>query len=72
MTSSDKNNVILGFITYGKLTAKYLPYFLSSLKKQTHENFRIMAVDNSKEKDNDNAKLVKEKISGDKNGVGRR
>jgi len=51
--------IYVGFITYGKATAKYLPYFLPSLENQTFKNFKIVAVDNSKEPDNANAEYVK-------------
>lgn len=48
----------IGFITYGDLTAKYLPYFLPSLKAQTYKDFKILAIDNSEAADNDNAKYI--------------
>ena len=35
----------IGFITYGKSTSKYLPYFLDSLFKQSYLGFEILAVD---------------------------
>jgi GT2 family glycosyltransferase len=38
--------IIAGFITYGQYTQKYLPYFLSSLKMQTSQNFQIIAFNN--------------------------
>ena len=52
--------LLVGFITYGKLTSKYLPYFLPSLKKQTFKDFKIIVVDNSEEEDNENIKYIKE------------
>jgi GT2 family glycosyltransferase len=55
--------LIIGFITYGKSTAKYLPYFLSSLKQQTWQDFRILVVDNSEEQDNENIKYIKKNYS---------
>lgn len=56
---TEKYKIYVGFITYGNLTAKYLPYFLPSLKNQTFKNFKIVAVDNSEAADNDNAKYIK-------------
>lgn len=41
------SKLIVGFITYGELTAKYLPYFLSSLEAQTFKDFKIIAIDNT-------------------------
>lgn len=35
----------IGFITYGKSTSAYLPYFLDSLFKQSYADFKILAVD---------------------------
>ncbi|MEI6597173.1 MAG: glycosyltransferase family 2 protein [bacterium] len=49
----------IGFITYGKSTAKYLPYFLPSLKAQTYKDFKVLALDNSKELENENAQYIK-------------
>ncbi|MEA3463693.1 MAG: glycosyltransferase, partial [Patescibacteria group bacterium] len=51
--------LIIGFITYGKSTAKYLPYFLPSLKKQTFNNFKIIAFDNTENSDNENINYIK-------------
>jgi len=51
--------LIIGFITYGKSTAKYLPYFLSSLEKQTRQDFKILAIDNSEERGNENIEYIK-------------
>lgn len=53
------NKIYIGFITYGKSTSKYLPYFLFSLKNQTYKNFKILAVDNSEEESNDNKLFIK-------------
>lgn len=44
----------IGFITYGKSTAKYLQYFLLSLKNQTYKDYKIIIIDNSLEENNDN------------------
>ncbi len=57
---SDKPvKLAVGFITYGKLTAKYLPYFLPSLKNQTFKDFKILATDNSEEENNANREFIK-------------
>jgi GT2 family glycosyltransferase len=53
----------IGFITYGELTAKYLPYFLPSLKNQNLKDFKILAIDNSETAENENAKYIKENFS---------
>ena len=45
----------IGFITYGESMAKYLPYFLPSLKQQTFKDFKILAVDNSEAESSENA-----------------
>jgi len=52
--------LIIGFITYNNLTAKYLPYFLNSLKEQTFKEFKILAIDNSEIEENDNKKFIRE------------
>ena len=62
-TNKEIIKIIIGFITYGELTAKYLPYFLSSLKTQVYRNFEIMAVDNSDQEDKENANYVKNNFS---------
>ncbi|MFH1427035.1 MAG: glycosyltransferase family 2 protein [Patescibacteria group bacterium] len=56
--------LIIGFITYGEVTAKYLPYFLMSLKNQTFKDYLIYAIDNSREEENENAKYIKENYPG--------
>lgn len=55
----DKPKIYIGFITYGESTAKYLPYFLPSLKAQICKDFKIVAVDNSAVEDNENSKYIK-------------
>jgi GT2 family glycosyltransferase len=50
--------LIIGFITYGSSTARYLPFFLESLKKQTFFDHRILAFDNSGSKDNENKVFI--------------
>lgn len=54
-----KVKLILGFITYGKTTAKYLPYFLESLRGQAPVGHAVIAVDNSDEKKNPNQSFIK-------------
>lgn len=55
----EKSKIYVGFITYGESTAKYLPYFLPSLKGQSFAYFKILAVDNSEQRENDNAECIK-------------
>jgi GT2 family glycosyltransferase len=50
--------IIIGFIIYGNHTAKYLPYFLSSLKNQTEQDFKIIAFNNG-EADDENVKYLR-------------
>ena len=50
--------LVIGFITYGRLTARYLPYFLDSFKKQTFKDFEIIAADNSEERENANREYI--------------
>ncbi len=50
--------LIVGFITYGNSTAKYLPYFLSSLDNQTYKKFKILVIDNSENSENENKKII--------------
>lgn len=38
---------VIGIITYGKSTAKYLPYFLASIKEQTDHDFELYVYDNT-------------------------
>ena len=58
--------LVIGFITYGKSTAKYLPYFLPSIieSAENYENtgncgVKILVFDNSEEQDNKNVKYIK-------------
>jgi len=55
--------VIVGGILYDSKegdykTSKYLPHFISSLKKQDYQNLEILFVDNSEEEDNANARYL--------------
>ena len=61
--SNSNPKLVVGFIPYGKLTSKYLPYFLPSLKKQTFKDYKIIVIDNSEEEDNENVKYIKENYS---------
>ena len=50
--------LIVGFITYNNVTAKYLPDFLSSLHAALPVDSKILAIDNSENADNDNVKFI--------------
>ncbi len=51
--------IAVGFIVYGEVTVKYLPYFLPSLLAQTEKNFFVLVFDNTeKEKNNSNIKYI--------------
>ncbi|MCU0679480.1 MAG: glycosyltransferase family 2 protein [Planctomycetes bacterium] len=52
--------LVIGFIPYREVTAKYLPAFLHSLQAQTYRNFRILACDNSENRDNENVVYLKD------------
>lgn len=54
----ESKKLIIGFIAYGESTSKYLPYFLDSLKKQTYQDFKILVVDNTELKENENKKYI--------------
>lgn len=56
---AEKIKIVIGFITYGKMTSKYLPYFLESLSKQSFRDFKISAIDNSEEENNENSRFIK-------------
>jgi GT2 family glycosyltransferase len=56
--NTNDTKLIIGFITYGKVTAKYLPYFLPSLKNQTYNDFKILAVDNTDDGDRNNIDYI--------------
>lgn len=55
-----EKKIAIGFITYGQSTAKYLPFFLHSLKDQTYKNLQVFILDNSEDKENENIKYLKE------------
>jgi len=67
---NSKVKLVIGFITYGKATAKYLPYFLPSLTGQDFRDShrfggasKIIVFDNSNEEENENIKYLNEKFS---------
>ncbi|MEI7452101.1 MAG: glycosyltransferase family 2 protein [Candidatus Falkowbacteria bacterium] len=60
--------IVIGFITYNEGTAKYLPFFLPSLKQsldfafgnyETDASYKILAFDNSEQQDNSNSRYIK-------------
>ncbi len=54
-----ESRVFVGFIIFGRETAKYLPSFLGSLKRQVYRNFKIIAFNNGDE-DGSNSRHIKE------------
>jgi len=50
--------LVIGTITYGNSTAKYLPEFFDGLKKQTFTDFKLLLADNSEVEENENKKFV--------------
>ena len=50
--------LIISIVTYNEITAKYLPYFLESLKKQTFKDFKIIVHDNSENERIDYKKTI--------------
>jgi GT2 family glycosyltransferase len=58
------DRLIIGFITYDDLTAKYLPYFLPSITSQTYKDFQIICVDNSGNDSNPNREYIGKGFSG--------
>lgn len=54
------SRVVVGIITYENFTAKYLPYFLQSLKKQTFQDFELLVFDNSEKEEEKNITIVNE------------
>ena len=54
----DNTKLTIGFITYGKLTSKYLPYFLDSLFKQSYSDFNILAIDCTDDGDKSNLEIL--------------
>ncbi|MFA4942438.1 MAG: glycosyltransferase family 2 protein [Patescibacteria group bacterium] len=59
--------IAIGFITYNNLTAKYLPFFVPSLKESlavafNEKEYCLLAVDNSDLEENDNKKYLKDNL----------
>jgi len=61
--------LVVGFINYNESTAKYLPYFLPSLKKaldfafghyEAADSYKVIAFDNSDNENNENSAYIKE------------
>ncbi len=50
----DNIKLAIGTVAYGESTAKYLPEFYQSLKKQTYNNFKWLVIDNTEIEDNPN------------------
>ncbi len=50
----------IGIILYEDFTAKYLPYFLQSLKKQTWQDFELLVFDNGEKLEDSNIAVVNE------------
>jgi GT2 family glycosyltransferase len=63
MSSEERKiKTIVGFIIFGQHTFKYLPYFLSSLKEQIDQDFKIIAFNNGDE-NGDNLKFIQANYS---------
>ncbi|MFH0951010.1 MAG: glycosyltransferase family 2 protein [bacterium] len=58
MTSSHK--LTIGILTYGQVTAPYLPSFLSSLLAQDCKDWQILVLDNSEQADNSNVQFLQD------------
>ncbi len=56
--SNNTEKIWVGFITYGEITAPYLPYFLQSLYHQTYTNLEIVCFDNTPEAINENTEIL--------------
>jgi len=53
-----KIKIVIGFIIFGNATAKYLPFFLPSLKNQTSRDFKIIVFNNG-EREDENVKYLR-------------
>jgi GT2 family glycosyltransferase len=51
--------IVIGFITYGKLTSQYLPYFLPAISSQTASGCKVIAIDHSEEEKNKNQEYLR-------------
>ena len=58
MENNRQPQLVIGFIVYGQDSARYLPYFLASLRQQSWQDFKLIAVDNSEAENNDNASFL--------------
>ncbi|MEI7620426.1 MAG: glycosyltransferase, partial [Candidatus Falkowbacteria bacterium] len=54
--------IAIGFITYNNSTAKYLPFFVPSLKVAlgVEKNYSILAIDNSDQEENENKAYLRD------------
>lgn len=52
------SRLVIGIILYEDFTAKYLPYFLQSLKKQTYQDFELLVFDNGEKEGDKNLAIV--------------
>lgn len=53
MSDISTPTVYIGFITFGALTAPYLPIFLESIARQTFKDYKLVAYDNTPTKEAD-------------------
>ncbi len=58
----DKQKLVIGFITYGNATFKYLPDFVGSLKNQSYQDFAVLVLDNSSRDDQRNSDYLKQNL----------
>jgi hypothetical protein len=58
--TNERKKLVVGFIAYSEGTAKYLSYFMPSLKNQTYKDFKIICHDNSEHADNPNVNFLKQ------------
>jgi len=56
----DNVKLAIGLIAYGEASAKYLPEFYQSLKRQTYGGYILLAADNTEIEDNPNKKFFAE------------
>jgi GT2 family glycosyltransferase len=53
--------IAIGIVTYKENTAKYLPYFLASLERQSLQDFSLLVYDNSPAGDETNRQIIRQK-----------
>lgn len=58
----NEHKLFIGIVVFEQVTAKYLSYFLPSLKAQTFKDYKVVAIDNSKEKDDENLIYIKNNL----------